>query len=377
MKNIDDYIELAATMKNTSDGGSEAYHFDDVVLVKYYFRECEESVAQRVNEKNARGVRTPAHLAIKRVKDGDAEICWVLQERAKGLIYKEYCRNEDPKKQLEMQLRIVNAPAAHYEKLVKDFCELFDLGWELKSKNVFYDEDIQNGGFTIIDFLEGSHKPFDYNSRKDILEILPNMGGICYAGQLNFNNDASEEDKKLATQQSYKIKQNFFSAMEKTIPNFENHRRWVLRSMSDSELAFFEKNGTFIGDLRLNEQEYQEFDQTIETIINNSIEGIVSGENEYWEIGMNEIRINANRFGLKDAWFYHSANNRRKSDFDGDFADLNYRSTCEEDLKENINAIFDERLSALAKDSTNPFVLKAKEDLDEKLSRETNNSRSL
>ncbi|GEM_PF-6741190 len=32
---INEYIEKAKGMPNTSDGGSAAYHFDDVVLVKY------------------------------------------------------------------------------------------------------------------------------------------------------------------------------------------------------------------------------------------------------------------------------------------------------------------------------------------------------
>ena len=65
---IDDYIEQAINEGNTSHGGSQTYHFDDAVLVKYTMpieygkaRENEELVAEKVNIKNSRGVRTPAH----------------------------------------------------------------------------------------------------------------------------------------------------------------------------------------------------------------------------------------------------------------------------------------------------------------------------
>lgn len=35
MESIEYYIEQAMSMENTSNGGSPAYHFDDVVLIKY------------------------------------------------------------------------------------------------------------------------------------------------------------------------------------------------------------------------------------------------------------------------------------------------------------------------------------------------------
>ena len=38
MESIDYYILQAVSMENTSDGGSPAYHFDDVVLIKYHRR---------------------------------------------------------------------------------------------------------------------------------------------------------------------------------------------------------------------------------------------------------------------------------------------------------------------------------------------------
>lgn len=185
MNNIDYYIQKATDMENTSDGGSPAYHFDDVCLIKYIspikygqVRKNAEQVAQIANEKNAKGVRTPAHLGIKRVIDSENHICWVLQEKAKGRNFGYYCENRDSKVQLDMQSRLANAPDAHYEKLVSDFCELFNLGLELKSKNMFYDEALQDGGFTIIDLLGGTGEPLNPDSLRDVLKIYPQLR--CY-----------------------------------------------------------------------------------------------------------------------------------------------------------------------------------------------------
>ena len=59
----------------------------------------------------------------------------------------------DPKKQLVLQQQLVDAHSIHYEKCVSDLCQLFNMGLELKSKNIFYD-DKQDGGFAFIDFLD-------------------------------------------------------------------------------------------------------------------------------------------------------------------------------------------------------------------------------
>lgn len=41
----------------------------------------------------------------------------------------------------------------HYEKAVRDIYELFNMGIEIKSRNVFYDNSMVNGGFIFIDFV--------------------------------------------------------------------------------------------------------------------------------------------------------------------------------------------------------------------------------
>ena len=153
--------------------------------------------------------------------------------------------------------------------------------------------------------------------------------------------------------------------MEKTIPNFEQHRRWILRSMPDDVLEFFERNGTTVGDLALNEQEYVQFNQTVENIVNDSIQKIESGTHKYWQISANEIRIDLGQSGMYNAWQHHKANKRNQNEFSGESAKYDYIQACDEDLKTRIMQMFEEQLDILSNGSTNQFILKAKEDLDE------------
>ena len=385
MKNIEDYIQQTINMENTSDGGSPAYHFDDVVLVKYrgsikygQTREGAELIAQKANEKNGKGVRTPAHLAIKRVIDGEEEICWVLQERAKGRSFGDYCSNKDSKIQLYMQSILANSPESHYEKFINDVCELFNLGLELKPKNMFYDESVQTGGFTIIDLLKFSGETFNPNSLKDVLHLCGMIQGVYNCSCISsYDKVATESDKMISQQQYFKIRQKIFIAMEKTIPNFEQHRRWILRSMPDEVLVFFANNGTYVGDLSLNDQEYEQFEQTVKNIVESSIQKIENGENVYWQIGANEIRRDLDQWGMQDAWRFHKSNNRDKNEFSGDLSDYDYKRECTKDLEVNLNQLFEEQLDILSINSSNQLILQAKGELDKARATQIQRSRRI
>ena len=143
MNNIDEYIKASFKMKNVSDGGSECFDFGNVVLVKYKIpvkynviaRKNEELIAEAANKKRDMGVNTPYHLAIKRVIDEKDNICYVLQEKAKGASFNIYYK--EPAEQLQVQELLLEAPDTVYEKCVSDLCELFNMGLELKGKIYF------------------------------------------------------------------------------------------------------------------------------------------------------------------------------------------------------------------------------------------------
>lgn len=373
MNNIDEYIKASKKMKNVSDGGSECFDFGNVVLVKYKIsirfngdaRKNEELIAEAANKKRDMGVNTPYHLAIKRVTDEKDNICYVLQEKARGACFnignKYY---NEPSKQLKVQELLLEAPDTVYEKCVSDLCELFHMGLELKEKNIFYDNSKDGAGFTFIDLLGYDTTPLNPDSISDVIR-LDKMASFIYniprVGK--YNRTATEEQKEKSTVLYYKMKQKTFRAMEKVIPNFSRFRRWVLRTYSDDVLEFFENNGTIVGNLTLNEDECREFDNYIEQIVNDCLEKIATGKNEFWQIRANEIRIALDLMGLQSAWKYHSANPiNDPSAFDDKW---DFERAMKIYLEDIVNKEFNERLESVSETSLNPNILKAREELDE------------
>ena len=196
MNNIDEYIKASFKMKNVSDGGSECFDFGNVVLVKYKIpvkynaiaREDEELIAEAANKKRNMGVNTPYHLAIKRVTDEKDNICYVLQEKAKGVSFnidnKYY---NEPSKQLKVQELLLEAPDTVYEKCVRDLCELFNMGLELKGKNIFYDNSKDGAGFNFIDLLGYNTTPLNPDSISDVVR-LDKMVSFIYNIVYSLNN---------------------------------------------------------------------------------------------------------------------------------------------------------------------------------------------
>ena len=370
MNNIDEYIKASKKMENVSDGGSECFDFGNVVLVKYKIsirfngdaRKNEELIAEAANKKRDMGVNTPYHLAIKRVTDEKDNICYVLQEKAKGTSFNIYYK--EPAEQLQVQELLLEAPDTVYEKCVSDLCELFNMGLELKGKNIFYDNSKDGAGFTFIDLIGYDTTPLNPDSISDVIRLDKMTSFIYNIPRVKiYSKTATEEQKEESTVLYYKMKQKTFRAMEKVIPNFSRFRRWVLRTYSDDVLEFFENNGTIVGNLTLNEDECREFDNYIEQIVNDCLEKIATGKNEFWQIRANEIRIALDLMGLQSAWKYHSANPiNDPSAFDDKW---DFERAMKIYLEDIVNKEFNERLESVSETSLNPNILKAREELDE------------
>lgn len=360
MKNIEEYILATANMENKSNSNNEAYYFSDgTVLIKYtsndkYPRKNEELVAHIANKKNAKGINTPVHLAIKRVKNGKSNICWVLQEQVKGTCFTNYdAKNNDPKTQLELQKKVLNIPSVHYEKCIMDLCELFNMGLKIESNNIFYDETI---GFTFIDLSDFDSTPLNPTSIKDFLKLDKYASFICSIPLINYYDiNISITDKKTSEQLYYKMKQKIFIAMEKVVPNFKQHRRWIIRTYSKSELNFFEQNKTLVGDLRLTEKEYNQFNKMINNVINNAIKEIINGQ--FFQNTLNKMKHDLETTGLLNAWFYQNSNNKIVENFDYNYI---YRKA----LENKVNNMFINLIKVLSEKSTNPYILQAKNEID-------------
>ena len=366
MKSIEEYIELSKSMPNTSDGGSDAYHFDNVVLVKYtnlikygIARDGEEQIKDIVNEKRRKGINTPFHYAIKRENIGNENVCWVLQERAKGENFTNFSgRYLEANKLLEQQQVLLNAPESQFDKCISDLCELFNMGLELKEKNIFYDKD---EGFIFIDLLKANSTPLNPDSIRDIFMLQRYTQFMYYIPLISsYDKSATDDDKNKSTLFQYKMMLKVFLSMKRVIPNFSRFERWILRSYSKEVLEIFKTLGYDIGDLSLNEEEYNRFSELILEIVNNSLDKIISGKYKFWQIKAYEIRIDLSLMGLNYTWMYHKLNIRVKEEFDSDY---DYRSTCEKDLEKMVLGMFYERLETLVSD--NLYVIEAQNSLQE------------
>lgn len=366
---IDSYISQVDSKRNVSDGGSAAFNFGDVILIKYTIpnkygiaRDCEEEVAKAANIKNSQGVRTPLHLEIKRTNNETENICWVLQEKAKGDSFLEYTlAKNNPTDQLIKQQELLDAPSSHYEKCVKDLCELFHMGIELKPKNIFYDKNKDTGGFTFIDLLGYDKTPLNSNSISDVLRLDKYIGFIYAFSTIYEYQKGSLEEKQKSLELSLKIRLKIFKAMKKVIPNFEQFERWVLRSYPNVVQEYFKNNSIYKEDLTLTEKDYQQFDEFINNIINDWIKKIAMGSLNVAQIKLNEIRIKASEMGLFDAWKLHKLSPiYNKEQYADEYDFESYRRNS---LQNFIFDKFKEKLLSISKQNNNDYILQAKEDL--------------
>lgn len=368
MKNIDELIEKIKDMPNISDGGSAAYDFGSEVLVCYrnkkeygIARECEEEVMASINKKNAEGVRTPKHLAIKRLEIEEDNFCFVLQEKAKGVSFTKYCC-ENPIEQLKAQKKLVSAPDSHYEKYIEDIMELFYCGIEIKPKNLFYDEDVINGGFTIIDFLEsGEGRTFNPNSIKDLKNLYIIVSCLSTQTMISsYNDEASSEQIALSEELTDIIKLKIIIAMRKVVPNFINNERCILRTINTSTLETFRKNGLIFDDLSLNIEEHEKMHQGIKNLLTECVEKIASGKYLLWQIRMNEIRLGLEEMCLDTEYLYSTDNTLNSSDYEDEY---DYIRASYYELKDKLLGRFYAMLESYSKTANNENINNALKEL--------------
>lgn len=367
MEKIDEYIEQAKNMPNTSEGGSAAYSFDDVVLVKYSIhlkygdqaRPEEELVALKANELNNKGINTPKHLAIKRTVEGENAICWVLQEKAKGVNFNNYTYGHvhNPQQQLILQEELLNAPLSHYGKCLTDLIALFNMGIELKPKNIFYDKN-EAGGFTFIDLLGYDNTPCNLNSIAEILRLDNYMSFICQLTLIpSYSKAATELEKAQSLEYFYRIKAKIFITMERIIPNFNQYKKWILRTYSTPILNYFRKIGILKEDLALDDEDYKQFENYVNLLVKTCLKKVESGELEYFQVQVNEIRIMITEMGLRGAWNFHRLKQEINPEDYEDKWDYEYASN--KYLDDLVLKQFDKELAELAATSTNEKILNA------------------
>lgn len=373
MKSIEEYILLSKNMPNTSDGGSAAYHFDDVVLVEYtnlnkygLARDNEELISIAANNKRYKGVNTPYHLAFKRIVEGEKNYCCVLQERAKGVCFDRYTSYKNsPDEQIIKQLELFNLPQSIYDKLVSDLYELINMGIELKPKNIYFDKEY---GFTIIDLLGYNSTPVNENSLLDIMTLKRLTEAIFNFTVIDsYTKGANTELVNKSKELNYGIKKKIYLALKKKIINFDKINRFILRTYSKEELEYFNNNNIKVEDLSFTDKEHKDFDDIINYIIYNYINKIGKRELSYYDVIVNEIRNLISQMGLKDNFKYHKDYPKlNREDYEDDW---DYKDALNNYLNNMIYDKFDKRLEELSNTTDNEYIIGAYKESCKKRSR--------
>ncbi len=325
-------IEQSKNKQNISDGGSQCFDFGDVVLVKYMLplkyvkynhraRDCEERVMEGVNQKIQKGVNTPKHISVMRTIEGSDDVCYVLQEKCKGKNCASMAKYGVSYDTVISDLnRVYNIPFEHYKKLISDGCMLYEMGYEAKPKNLFYDEET---GFWFIDFLHYDvEKVFDENNPIKLFKALkfvtPKPRQI--ASTLKYNEELSLDQQSKKDLLEYSIEAKTLLAIKSVIPNFEKYEKFYLFDKDAGLKQYLMEQGVVKKDLfKLEEEDYPVYDELYEIVVDQIIDKITNNGEKFWSVEVNDIRNDSNLFCLMEIWKYHKKNSINKCNYQDEY----------------------------------------------------------
>lgn len=369
MINIDDAIKKAKELPNISDGGSKCYDFGDVVLVKYTLplkyvkpgyraRENQEMIMKGINEKVLKGVNTPKHIDMKRVVEDEEDVCYVLQEKCKGKNCAQMSRYGESIEIVLKELKNVNnIPFEHYEKLISDICILYEMGYEAKNKNLFYDEKT---GFWFIDFLSNEeNERFDPNDVEKIFKALKYVSPkpLQIASTLRYGTKLADEDKKKVDALRCSSKAKFFLASKNVIPTFNKYEFFYLLEEDDVFKKYLMDNNIIKYDLfDITIKELEVYNELFINVVNDICKEISVKGKKYWDVEVNDIRNKSKLFSLdvfykkfickgiikenyQDEWEYDRVVNEL---YTNNMMDSIYNKLCSMENNENISNFISE-----------------------------------
>ncbi len=316
MVSIEEAIKKSKELPNISNGGSECYDFGDVVLIKYseplkYMkpgkktRENQEVVMKEINKKADKGVNTPKHIAMKRVVEGDYDVCYVLQEKCKGRNWAPMTRTSKKIDEIIKDLKYVNdIPFKHFEKLVADACMLYEMGYERQNKNLFYDEET---GFWFIDFLYTKENDmFDPNDPRKLFrttkKICPQP--LQLVSRLKYGETIPAEYQEEYDMLRYSLEAKYYLAFLKVIPSFKKYVFFYLLDKDDSFKKYLVENDIVTRDLfNPTTADREVYDELVNFVVKSICQDVSMNGIKYWQVQTNEI-INKSRLFSLDI-FYH------------------------------------------------------------------------
>ena len=341
MIDIENAIIKSQNMQDISDGGSKCFDFGDVVLVRYYSsieylkngehaRGKSEEIMEAINEKAKKGVNTPMHLAIKRTVEGEQDVCYVLQKKCPGYNCegkKKYGVSFDER--CDSLKFILNIPFEHYQKLIKDGFDLFEMGYEAKNKNLFYDQET---GFWYIDFLDNNKDyVFDPNDIKKVFEALKyripkpmQISSTMYYDDKKKLTDIQKQKEQIL---EYGIKAKTLMAIKSILPNFEKYEKFfLLKENDDYKKYLMDEDIVSSNLLTLNQDDYNVYNELYEIVMAVLIDKIVNKGYLFWNIQVNDIRNDSSLFDLQLFFEKSKYNKVKREEFDSEYS---YESAVE------------------------------------------------
>ena len=331
MIDIDTAIKEYKTKANISDGGSDCYDFGDVVLVVYKMsveyvkdghrsRDNQEDVMEGINEKVDKGVNTPRQLDMRRTVEDGQDICYVLEEKCKGVNCQSLIKyNPTFEEAVESYNRVFNIPMDHLLKLIKDSSQLFEMGYEAKNKNLFYDTKT---GFWFIDFLsnEKDYK-FDRNDTTKLFELAryrtPRTTQLV--SRLSYDYEPTEEEKARIDLLTHSIKTKFLLALETAFFEYKRYRKFLIYTDTKDYQDYLVNEGIIDSFDVLNNHDYEVFDELYNIVLNDIVKSILEKGNSFWNVECNDIRNQLSLFGLNKAWVHHRDNTLKREDYDDEY----------------------------------------------------------
>ena len=303
MISIDDAIKQSKNKENVSVGGSPCFDFGDVVLVKYSkelkygrAREDAEEVMKQINEKADEGINVPRHLAIKRVIEGDRNVCYVLQQKCPGINCDKISKYGVSFDEMYESFKyILNIPYEHYKKVTSDGCKLLEMAFENKPKNLFYDE---KSGFWFIDFhKKGTTKyAFDPNNLDNIAKsftyLVPSAMSISSEMKSGSKLTSEEIDKKMEV--CIPIWAKIFKAKKELIPLFEKYEKFWLYNTFDEFKEYLIKEGIVKSDIL--DVTIDEYNELCDRLVSDICEEIAIGKLE--TISRSDLETSFDFFGI-------------------------------------------------------------------------------
>ena len=329
MIDIDSAIIESKNKENISNGGSACYDFGDVVLVKYsldfiglkkgkHVREKSEEIMDAINIKNDNGVNTPRHYAVKRVVEGNSDVCYVLQQKCPGINTAkmwEYGVSFD--KRCEDLKFVLNIPFEHYKKLISDGIQLYEMGYEKAARNLFYDRET---GFWYIDFLTNDKNDiFDENNLihvyKALKWVIPEP--LYMASRMDYNSKLTPEEQKKEKYLENAIKAKTLLAIREVLPSFKKYEKLFLVVENDDYKEYLMKEGIVNTNLMvLEENDYKTFNEIYESIINELIDKVANKEFDFRRIKSTTIENECRLFKLSKIWEMHKENTIKRDEFE-------------------------------------------------------------